>query len=200
MIIVDGRRSDLDISNFENLEQLLSAIMEDESMAGRVVTDVIINGENFSEIYPHQAEDMSCDNIDSVEIRSEAATKMAVEMSAELSKVATMMASGARNVGRLFRESKESDALSLLQDLLDVTRDFMGMLTHLRDRYLGGADEEYIQRTEKFSALITEMSEVLENEDWILLADLLEFEFVPACETWRTVGENLHRQLEASIN
>lgn len=199
MIVVDGQRTEQKISNFSNLEELLASVMEDERMAGRVVTDVLVNNENFSEIYPHQAEDMSCDNISSIEVRSEPVSKMAVDMSGELEKVAKMMVAGARNVGKLFRESQDSDALELLQDLLDVTRDFMGMLGHLRDHYLGGADEEFVRRTEAFSNLITEMSEVLENEDWILLADLLEYEFTPLCEEWRIVGRNMHRQLEACI-
>lgn len=199
MIIVDGRQSEKQISNFANLEEILANVMEDEGMNGRIVTDVLINNENFSEIYPHQAEDMSCENISSVEIRSVEARKMAVDISGELEKVARMMAGGARSTARLFRESKDNDALELLQDLLDVTRDFMGMLAHLKDRYLGGADEEFVAKTEAFSNLISEMSEVLENEDWILLADLLEFEFVPLCDDWRKAGDILHRQLESCI-
>lgn len=199
MIIIDGQPSKEQISNFNNLEELLAKIMEDERMAGRVITDVLVNNENFSEIYPHQAEDMSCDNIDSVEIRSVATDRMALDISGELGKVARIMASGAENCARLFRESKDSEGLELLQDLLDVTRDFMGMLSHLKDRYLGGADEAFVAKTENFSNLISEMSEVLENEDWILLADLLEFEFVPLCDEWRKYGDQLHGQLEASM-
>jgi hypothetical protein len=31
------------------------------------------------------------------------------------------------------------------------------------------------------------MTEVMENEDWILLADLLEYEFLPAVDKWKQV-------------
>lgn len=195
MIIVDGCRSEQHISNFANLEEVLANVMDDEKMDGRIVTDVFVNNESFSEIYPHQAEDMTCDSITSVEVRSQPAATLAVEMSGELGKVARMLESGARNVARLFREAQDADALELLQDELDVTRDFMGMVTHLRDRYLGGADEEFLARTEKLSNLISEMSEVMESEDWVLLADLLEFELAPLCEEWRVAGETIHRQL-----
>lgn len=199
MIIIDGRQSGLQISNFANLEEILTAIMQEQEMAGRVITDILVNNENFSEIYPHQAEDLGADTINTLEIKSMESAKMAVEVAAELDKVSSMMANGAKNCARLFRESKDSEALELLQDLLDVTRDFMGTLSHLKDQYLGGADEEFIRKTENLSNLITEMSEVLENEDWILLADLLEFEFVPQCEEWRNVGDLIHRQLESRV-
>lgn len=199
MITIDGRESELKISNFANLEEILTAIMQQEAMAGRVITDIIVNKENFSEIYPHQAEDLGTDTIESIEITSVEAEKMAVDVAAELGKVSLMMEKGAKNCARLFRESKDSEALELLQDLLDVTKDFMGTLNHLKDKYLGGPDAEYVQKTEALSNLITEMSEVLQNEDWILLSDLLEFEFVPKCEEWRNVGDLIRRQLESGI-
>lgn len=196
MIIIDGRESDLKLENYANLEEVLAAIMEADSLKGRIITDVLVNDENFSEIYPHQAEDMGCDGINKLEVKSEETDKMALAMAGEMHKVATLMANGARNVGRLFREDKNSDALELLQDLLDVTRDFMGMITKLRDQYLGGADEEFVRKTEEFSNLISEMSDVMESEDWVLLSDLLEYEFAPLCEDWRAIGEKTRRQIE----
>ena len=52
MIIVDGCKSDKEISNFANLEEVLTNLMDDEKMDDRVVTDVFVNNESFSEIYP----------------------------------------------------------------------------------------------------------------------------------------------------
>lgn len=196
MIRIDGHESGRKIAEFNNLEELLKGIMSEEAFANRVITDVIVNNQNFTEIYPHQAEDMDCSGITSVELKTMPANKMAVEMAAELEKVAVMMGKGARSVAELFRESKQGDALELLQDLLDVTRDFMGLLSYLRDNYLGGGDEGFAARLESFSNLIGEMGDVMENEDWILLADLLQFEFAPACDEWRKAGIALHTQLE----
>lgn len=196
MIKIDGKMSDRKIGDFANLEELIKGVMDAPDFSGRVVTDVLINNEPFSEIYPHQAEDMECNAIESVEIRTMPEAEMAVNVAGEMGKVALMMGKGARSVARLFREGQDADALELFQDLLDVTRDFMAMLSLLRDSYLGGADEAFVSQVEEFSNLISEMSEVLENEDWTLLADLLEFEFAPACDEWRKVGAMLHKQLE----
>lgn len=196
MISIDGRESAYKISSYANLEELLAALTADPQLKDRAITDVLVNGEPFSEIYPHQAEDIECKTISKLEIRSEPMAKMVIAMSGEMHKVATLMANGARNVSRLLRENKDTDALELLQDLLDVTRDFMGMLTRLRDEYLGGADEEFVTKTEALSNLIAEMSEVMETEDWVVLSDLLEYEFAPLCEEWRAISENIHKQIE----
>ncbi len=199
MIIVDGARSEKNISAFANLEEILKDVMQDEKMENRVVTDVLVNNEAFSEIYPHQAEDIDSSDITSVEVRSMPISEMAVEMSAEMGKVAQMMEHGARQVSRLFRQAADTDALELFQDLLDVTRDFMNLLSELRNRYAVSGLGDFAEKTEKFSALLSEMGDVLENEDWILLADLLEYEFIPQCEDWRTISENLHVQVSGLL-
>ena len=198
MIIIDGCKSTQDISKFANLEEALAAVMQEEVMQDRVVTDVLVNNEAFSEIYPHQAEDMSCDEITSLEVRSVPATQMAVEISAEMEKVARMMASGAKNVARLFRDAADTDALELFQDLLDVTRDFMNTSMTLRAKYIGGENPAYDALTEKFSDLLSEMGDVLENEDWILLSDLLEYEFMPICDEWKEMSDKVHKAMLAA--
>jgi len=48
-------------------------------------------------------------------------------------------------------------------------------------------DKAFEAASEEVSNLFSEMTEVLENEDWILLADLLEYEFIPAMNRWKTV-------------
>lgn len=199
MIIIDGCRSEKEISNFANLEEVLADVMADECMDNRVVTDVLVNNENFSEIYPHQAEDMTCDGIESIEVRSVSSQQMSKDISGEMGKVAQLMASGARNVARLFREAADTDALELLQDLLDVTRDFMGMYGVLRARCFGTADPEFSTKADKLGDLLAEMSDVLENEDWILLADLLEYEFLPLCEDWKVLAERLHDEISSAV-
>ncbi len=196
MIKIDGCVTDYKISDYDNLEKIIIRIQEDDRLKGRVITDVLVDGKPFSEIYPHQAEDMEAAGITSIEFKSEPVEKMALEISAEMPKVTALMANGARNVSKLFREDKVTDALELLQDVLDVIRDFMATITKLRDK-LGGADAEFVTKTEDLSNLVTEMSEVMEAEDWVLLSDLLEYEFVPLCEDWRVIGEKIHSQLRA---
>ncbi|MBQ7586035.1 MAG: hypothetical protein IJU40_07295 [Desulfovibrionaceae bacterium] len=195
MIIVDGQQNTRAINNFANLEEILTDLMQDETMENRIITDVLVNNEVFSEIYPHQAEDLASDSIESLEIKSVPATQMALDIAGEMSKVTKMMESGGQNVARLLREGKDSDALELLQDLLDVVRDFLAMVGDLRERYLGGADNDFKDKTNNLSELLSEMSEILESEDWILLSDLLEYEFVPQCEEWQTLTTKLHQEL-----
>ncbi|QLA16969.1 hypothetical protein [Desulfolutivibrio sulfoxidireducens] len=195
MIVVDGRTTGMSIQNFENLEELLLKVMEDENLGGRVVTDVFVNKEAFSEIYPHQAEDIEAREIESVEIRTVPATEMAVNITEELDKVITLMDLGARGVSDLFRQAQDAEALEIYRDLLDVIQDFMGMIGLLRQEYGGKNQPAFVNASEEISTLFSEMLEVVENEDWILLSDLLEYEFIPAVSRWKQVVDDLRGEI-----
>ena len=177
MIIIDGRQTDMHIENFANLEEILVEANTKCTGENRIVTDVLLNNEQFTEIYPHQAEDIERDEIRTVEIRSVPLGEMALNISDELFKVTRMMCDGSSRVAGLFRRGDDQEALELFQDLLDVTRDFMSMVGVLR-----------------------EMSEVLSGEDWILLAVLLDFEFNPVCEAWNKNLEKLRADIARRLD
>lgn len=198
MIIIDGQQSQMNIGNFANLEEILVQVVSDDTMNNRIVTDVIVNEETFSEIYPHQAEDIASEFLRTVEVRSMPVNEMAVNIAREMYKVAQIMANGSKQVSRLFRQAEDAEALELFQDLLDVTRDFMGMLSVLRSEFALSTSKDFSNNSEQFSALLSEMTEVLENEDWILLADLLEYEFLPVCENWKKVIQVLREDIRQS--
>lgn len=191
MIIIDGKQYDIGSNNFENLEQVFNKVIEDGHLEDRIVTDVKVNEEPFTEIYPHQAEDIEMAEIQSVEIMTMATDDMAVEITLELYKVVNIMAEGGKRVAELFRQADDAEALETYQDLIDVIRNFLNMIGILRDEYSLKDHPEYIESAEEMNSMFTEMSSVLENEDWILLADLLEYEFLPAVEKWKKVIKGL---------
>src|SRR5574344_813531 len=199
MIVVDGSEYTKDVQHFGNLEELLSDVTADAVLEGRTVTDVLVNNELFSEIYPHQAEDITSDLMSSVEIRSMPDGQMAQDMVGELDKVCRMMMAGARNVARLFRQAEDSSALELLQDLLDVTRDFMAMQQSLRTEYHVQSSADLGAQMSALDALLSEMGDVLAQEDWVLLADLLEYEFQPQCEAWQRVIAELRQGVTCAV-
>ncbi len=70
-------------------------MMEDGHLDDRIVTDVKVNNEPFSEIYPNQSEDIETSEIDSLEIVSASAVEMASAITLELYKVVNIMAAAA---------------------------------------------------------------------------------------------------------
>ena len=193
MIIIDGRPMDMNMAAFSNLEEIMVQVIKDDYLEKRVVTDVLLNKEPFNEIYPHQAEDIEVSEIDSLEIQTVPLNEMAGNVAEELHKVINIMGEGARQIAQLFRQADDAEALEMLQDLLEVTREFLGMVGLLRYEYTTPGTDSISDRIEVISSLLGEMIEVLENEDWILLADLLEYEFLPTVKDWSGVINNLQK-------
>lgn len=196
MIVIDGQNTGLNVSNYQNLEDLLIKMMESGNLEDRVVTDVLVDDESFSEIYPHQAEDIETSSIKKVEIKSVAVSDMAVSITTELEKVVGIMAQGGRQVAALFRQADDAEALELFQDLLDVTRNFMRMIGVLREEFDLSKSTEFNAASQEISGVLSEVSEVLENEDWILMADVLEYEFIPTVEKWDKVVAALRKNIQ----
>ena len=199
MIIIDGQQSDFSIGKYENLEDVLVKIMEDGQIGDRVVTDVLVNNENFSEIYPHQAEDMETGEIEKLEIKTVAASDMAVNITRELYKVLNLMGKGGGQVAELFRVADDAEALDMYQDLLEVTRDFLGMVGTLRDQFRLKSGAEFDAKVQRLSELFSEMIEVQENEDYVLLSDLIEYEYLPHVEEWKAEVAGLRKQLKQVV-
>lgn len=198
MLIIDGKQYDIGSKNFENLEQVFNKIVQEGHLEDRVVTDVMLNDEPYTEIYPHQSEDIEMSEIDTVEIRTMTTSDMAQEITLELYKVVNIMAEGGKRVADLFRQADDAEALETYQDLIDVMRNFLNMIGVLRDEYSLKDNKDYVNSAEELNSMFTEMSTVLENEDWILLADLLEYEFLPAVEKWKKVIKNIRDDIKVS--
>ncbi len=199
MIIIDGRQSQLAISNYENLEQLLISVSNSDELCNRIVTDVFVNNEQFSELYPHQSEDIESDELESVEIRSVPFRQMALDITRELFKVSKIMQLSSKEISTHLRNVNVEEALPLLLDLINVTRNFMAMIAVLRQEFIDKVDPDFVAHVESISQLLGEMNEVLANEDWFLLADLLEFEFIPTCNGWELILERIQTEISENM-
>lgn len=190
MIVIDGRQSAMELGSFANLEEVLVKVMEEEVAAEHVITDVFVNQEAFTEIYPHHAEDVEIEEIRSVEVRTISVTEMAGEVSKELFTVIRIMQNGAKGVGKFLRQGDVAEGLEVLQDLLDVTRNFLAIISVMHQRFPLSETAVFEKTSATLDKQLSEMCDVMGEQDWLLLADLLEYEFMPACEEWeQVVGE-----------
>lgn len=191
MLIIDGHEQKIQFNDFENLENLLDEAMKFEGLNERIVTDVLVNNEHFSEIYPHQAEDIEMDSVDKVEIISVPQKTMIQDILGELNKVTTLMEKSSQRIAELFRQADDGDALEMYYDLLEVVRNFLAMISLLHDHKNIAFGQDGSLVLEKFSSLLGEIIEVQENQDWILMADLLEYEFNPIMQEWKNFIDNM---------
>ena len=198
MIVIDGRESALSLSNYANLEEVLTKLIEEEALDQRIVTDVLVDDEAFSELYPHQAEDIDSKSISRLEVRTVSMEEMASDVTGELPKVINIMASGSRRSAALLRQAELAEGLEVLQDIVAVSRDMLNTIRILRAQFAQGASRELDALSDTLGDLLGEMGDAMANEDWGLVADLLEYEYLPACEGWRSVISCLSLDVDAA--
>lgn len=198
MIVIDGRQSAVSLANHANLQDILSKVMEEEALEARIITDVFVNDEAFSELYPHQAEDIDAESIERIELRTVSMEEMAADVVVELPKVVQIMAGGSRQVAHLLRQAELAEALEVLQDMILVSRDFLNTIHVLRSNFSSEKSPELDALGDTLGDMLGEVGDAMANEDWILVADLLEYEYLPACEGWRGIIDALSRDIAAT--
>ncbi|HIJ49704.1 MAG TPA: hypothetical protein HPP54_01380 [Nitrospinae bacterium] len=105
---------------------------------------------------------------------------------------------GFEQAADLFRAGNEQEANKYYLQILDGIDWFSQVVSIIMnpdegEMELPDADDENLQaRQKKLTDLMSQMLEANQNQDWVLLADLLEYEMVPFYKDW----ENILTKLE----
>ncbi len=200
MIYINGQKSAFEISQFTNFEEIIIAANESCTSANEVITEIHLNNELFNELYPHQAEDIEASDIEKVEITSVASSKMASDIVEELFKVTASIRVASNQASESLRRGDDYEALTVIQDMTEVARNFFTMISYFQADFNAPETAEYKATSEKFNSIIDELNVNMENEDWILVADLLEFEISPLCTEFDEYLKTLRFYFSTEVN
>ena len=104
---------------------------------------------------------------------------------------------GFEQAADLFRAGNEQEANKYYLQILDGIDWFSQVISIIMNPDEGklellDADDENLQvRQEKLTDLMNQMLEANKNQDWVLLADILEYEMVPFYKDWENILSKL---------
>ena len=191
-ILLDQQSTAIEESSVNNLEEILVKVMSDLIKPGQVITTVKLNGEVYSEENPHDAVRISLSDIETLEIDTMATDEIAWRFLDSGVEQVDMIIQGAQKISELFRIADESEANEEYANFLESLRLFLQMVAEVKailnldlaSAFKGRTVED---RVEKLSEMMDQMLHVQEEEDWIMLADLLEYELIPLLEEWKSI-------------
>jgi hypothetical protein len=191
-ILLDQQNTAIEESSVNNLEEILVKVMSDLIRPGQVITTVKLNGEVYSEENPHDAVRISLSDIETLEIHTMATDEIAWRFLDSGVEQVDMIIQGAQKISELFRIADETEANEQYADFLESLRLFLQMVAEVKailnldlaSAFKGRTVED---RVEKLSEMMDQMLHVQEEEDWIMLADLLEYELIPLLEEWKSI-------------
>ena len=183
-LLVDGQQTGV-IGAFANLVDILARIASDQDGKDRVVWSVKLNGKNYSEIVPHDSQGIIIDDIRSLEIDTMDRTEIVQDFLRNGGNMVEILYESAKKISGIFRKADEKEANKHYAEFIDLYRNFFYMLQQSVDTLgidfdttdiNGSSVNERLMSQQK---LFDHMIHIQEQEDWIILADLLEYELAP---------------------
>ena len=184
---------EIDESHVHNLEEILLNAIAEHVKPGHEVTTIRLNGGLYTEESPRDAAGVQLSDIHTLEIETAAREHVARQfLEYGVGQLGVMM-QAAERISELFRIGDEGEANKHLAEFLESLRLLMEMLVKGEEilqadlsavPFRGGTLEAGLQQ---LSEMMDRMIRVQEGEDWMVLADLVEYELVPLLNGWKEV-------------
>ena len=183
-ILVDNREVKSKRS-YGNLQEIVYDISEEQLRKNRVVWSVKVNGTDYDEQSPHDAVNIKTTDIKTLELGTMDTAEICESFMQNGKALVDCLCRGTEKVSELFRLDDAEKANRHYSSLLDSCQGFFAMLHHSQG--IGELDRttsvgKGLSLAEKFGSidrLFDSMYVAQQNEDWINLADLLEYELSP---------------------
>jgi hypothetical protein len=199
-ITINEEHIPVDFSHLRSLEEALVELNDRFMPAGEQLFQVRINGEFFSERYPRESRYMELKEITSLDLKTLPDSDMARMILGEAIQQGEILCQAIEKSARLFRVSAEDEANHYFAQVLEALRWLLitgGNASQVLQGEGGGGGGTGGGQIAGFfhnlQSLLDEMTNIGEDEDYILLADLMEYELLPMVREWQEILKNLAR-------
>lgn len=196
---LDGSPLEGDIAG-DNLHELLEGLMATRMGADRTLREVKVNGEPFQATDHGPALALARRQIDRLEIETVSAREVALHFLAHADAYLKAITVSIERVAELFRVGDEASASGHYLNTLESLQLFMQVLQTCRDTLnldfalTGPAGISVDRLLRKLQRLIQELLLAQEQEDWVMLADLLQYDLKEEMDHWLGVVPALKDQ------
>ena len=186
-VIVNGEVREIKVVSISTLLDVVSQI-EVTLPQGHLITEVALNDKVLESNWYHNASKIYLLDEDVLKVRVEESTILAIEVLQNSKTHFQMMLKDFENIANSFRIHDDTEAnmkfvqgIENLQWYLKVLEDACVLL----GRPLGKILDKEVIFTQYISELIGKLDNVVtiqSNKDWVMLADLIEYEMLPSLE------------------
>lgn len=184
-----------------NLEELLVKLSKSSLPLNHLVSSVTVNGEHYSEPYPGQSREIGADKIVDLKIDTVSLERIASASLKDSSLFLKQMSAAVLKTAELFRMYDETEANEHYANVLESLRALFHFLDMIQqsiawDFKTSLFNGQTVQKSwDKLIEIVNELKNIQDEGDWILLADLLEYELSPALTTWSMIFEDKQAQM-----
>ncbi|MDD2904114.1 MAG: hypothetical protein PHU44_16940 [Syntrophales bacterium] len=197
-ITLNDQNLPVDLSHLRNLEEALLELNEKFIPQGQQLFQVEVNGEFFTERYPRESRYVRLGEVSRLDLKTVSDEELARSILADASQQADTLSQALEKSAALFRLAAEDEANHYFAQVLEALRWLLQTgegacqvlevdLGRMNTPQIGDVSD-FLKR---FQDLLEEMLQVYEEEDYILLADLMEYELLPMVLQWQKILSQL---------
>lgn len=198
-VLLDGEKLE-NTPPGETLQDVISFLLENTVPPERALHEVKINDEPYSVAEMGPATGMPAADINILEVTTAEAGQVALEFMGNAPTYLGAISQAVTAVAELFRVSDERDASEQYIAVLESLQLFLTMLEESRRLLQLELEQvEHQGRTaaealDSLSELVKKLLDAQDGEDWVLLADLLEYDLAPELAAWAEITVLLKKQ------
>jgi hypothetical protein len=189
-VLVDGKQYAGDLTG-GTLQDILGDLANKAVGDGSTMREVKINGEPFEESKLGPADSLGRDYIQRLEVETIPAREMAVHFLSNAHSYLAAINQSVARVAEMFRVNDEQEANEHYLNTLESIQLFLQMLQECRQivnldfdsPLLDGMSGE--ERLQKLLVLIKDMLSAQEQQDWVLLADIMQYDLSAELDLWQ---------------
>jgi len=196
-VIVNGEVREIKIASISTLLEVVTQI-EVDLPQGHLITEIMLNDKFLDTNWYHNAGKVYLLDEDILNIRVEQSTIIASQVLTDSKAQFQMLLKDFESISNSFRVQDQTEAnikfvqgIDNLQWFLKVIQDACVLLGRPLDKIM---DKE-VAFTQHINTIVEKLDQVItaqSSKDWVMLADLIEYEMIPSLEK---IGE-LYRILE----
>lgn len=167
---------------------LLDWIETDYLQAGQCITHVFMDGDEAYDYRGKAASSRELNTVESLEIRSGNFDKVVKESLEALELELNNALAKAGDIVRLLENRNEQEAYGQLVQLLDSMQLFFALFSQDLAWAEEGAENSRKESSAVLERALSQMVTAQENQHWVSVCDVLEYEITPILESWQNLA------------
>ena len=200
-VTINDQSLPVDLSHLRTLEEVLLELNEKFIPTGQQLFQVEVNGQFFTERYPRESRYVTLGEVARLDLKTVSDEELARVILEDAANQVETLAQALTKSAALFRLAAEDEANHYFAQVLDALRWLVQTgegACRVLEVDLGKESPPQVGDVadflKLFQDLLDEMLQVYEEEDYILLADLMEYELLPMVLQWQKILYHLsHR-------
>ncbi len=183
-----------------NLQDIIGDLVTNALGNERAISEVKINGQPYQVATMGPAEELPRDSIQSLEVETIPSTQVALHFLEHGGEYLKAIGASVEQVAELFRVSDEQQASEHYLQTLESLQLFMHVLQSSRETLGLDFDRAGLEGVSaeaglvRLGELIKELLAAQEQEDWVLLADILQYDLTAELDNWQRLMPVLREQ------